>query len=135
MCVRCECVWCVFSSDLFWTSSSLDIPAGVTQEKGDTGFLIYLLSAVRAFIFLARRIHPYSFPSSTVQPNFVYQRFRAFYFYFFGEEKSHQEFSFFVQNIPRNNEKGTSACYRQNKILKKITFSAQGPPARHGEQQ
>ena len=52
------CVFvCVFSSHSFWTSSSLDVPAGVTQEEGHTGFLIYLLSAVRAFIFLARRIH------------------------------------------------------------------------------
>ena len=32
--------------------------AGVTQEEGYTGFLIHLLSAVRAFIFLARRIQP-----------------------------------------------------------------------------
>ena len=52
------CVVCVFSSLSFWTSSSLDVPAGVTQEEGNTGFLIYLLSAVRAFIFLARRIQP-----------------------------------------------------------------------------
>ena len=51
----CICV-CVFSSHPFWTSSSLDVPAGVTQEEGHTGFLIHLLSAVRAFIFLARRI-------------------------------------------------------------------------------
>ena len=29
---------------------------GVTQEEGHTGFLVHLLSAVRAFIFLARRI-------------------------------------------------------------------------------
>ena len=36
----------------------MDVPAGVTQEEGNTGFLIYLLSAVRAFIFLARRIQP-----------------------------------------------------------------------------
>ena len=35
---------------------SLDVPAGVTQEEGHTGFLIHLLSAVRALIFLARRI-------------------------------------------------------------------------------
>ena len=28
---------CVFSSHSFWTSSSLDVPAGVTQEKGHTG--------------------------------------------------------------------------------------------------
>ena len=30
---------CVFSSHPFWTSSSLDVPAGVTQEEGHTGFL------------------------------------------------------------------------------------------------
>ena len=50
---------CVFSSRLFWTSSSLDIPAGVTQEEGHTGFFIHLLSAVRALIFLARKIQPF----------------------------------------------------------------------------
>ena len=50
---------CVFSSHSFWTSSSLDVSAGVTQEEGHTGFLIHLLSAVRAFIFLARRIQPF----------------------------------------------------------------------------
>ena len=50
---------CVFSSHPFWTSSSLDVPAGVTQEEGHTGFLIHLLSAVRALIFVARRIQPF----------------------------------------------------------------------------
>ena len=54
----CVCV-CLFSSHSFWTSSSLDVPAGVTQEEGHTGFLIHLLSAVRALIFLARRIQPF----------------------------------------------------------------------------
>ena len=49
----------MFSSHSFWTSSSLDVPAGVTQEGGHTGFFIYLLSAVRALIFLARRIQPF----------------------------------------------------------------------------
>ena len=53
------CVVCVFSSHSFCTSSSLDVPAGVTQEGGHTGFLIHLLSAVRALIFLARRIQPF----------------------------------------------------------------------------
>ena len=48
-----------FSSHSFWTSSSLDVPAGVTQEEGHTGFLIHLLSAVRALIFLARRTQPF----------------------------------------------------------------------------
>ena len=54
----CVCV-CVFSSHSFWTSSSLDVPAGVTQEEGHTGFLIRLLSAVRALILLARWIQPF----------------------------------------------------------------------------
>ena len=53
------CVFCVFSSHSFWTSSSLDVPAGVTQEEGHTGFLIHILSAVRVLIFLARRIQPF----------------------------------------------------------------------------
>ena len=56
--VRNLCV-CVFSSHPFWTSSSLDVPAGVTQEEGHTGFLIHLPSAVRALIFVARRIQPF----------------------------------------------------------------------------
>ena len=50
---------CVFSSHLFWTSSSLDVPAEVTQEENHTGFLIHLLSAVRVLVFLARRIQPF----------------------------------------------------------------------------
>ena len=50
---------CVFSSHSFWTSSSLDVPAGVTHEEGHTGFLIHLFSAVRALIFHARRIQPF----------------------------------------------------------------------------
>ena len=54
----CVCV-CVFSSHPFWTSRSLDLPAGATQEEGHTGFFIHLLSAVRALIFLARRIQPF----------------------------------------------------------------------------
>ena len=53
------CVLCVFSSHSLWTSNSLDVPAGVTQEEGHTGFLIHLLSAVRALIFLARRNQPF----------------------------------------------------------------------------
>ena len=53
------CCVCVFSSHPFWTSSSLDVPAGVTQEEGHTGFLIHLPSAVRALIFVARRIQPF----------------------------------------------------------------------------
>ena len=37
----------------------MDVPAGVTQEEGHTGFFIHLLSAVRALMFLARRIQPF----------------------------------------------------------------------------
>ena len=52
--IVCLCVFFPF------TSSSLDVLAGVTQEEGHTGFFIHLLlSAVRAFIFLARRIQPF----------------------------------------------------------------------------
>ena len=40
---------CVFSSHSFWASSSLDVPAGVTQEEGHTGFFIHLLSAVSMY--------------------------------------------------------------------------------------
>ena len=35
----------------------VDAPAGVTQEEGHIGFL-HLLSAVLAFIFIARRTQP-----------------------------------------------------------------------------
>ena len=49
---------CVFSSHSFWTSSPLDVPAGVTQEEGHSEFFVHLPSAVRALIFLARRIQP-----------------------------------------------------------------------------
>ena len=58
-CVYSRVCVCVFSSHPFWTSSSLDVPAGVTQEEGHTGFLIHLPSAVRALIFVARRIQPF----------------------------------------------------------------------------
>ena len=50
---------CVCFLPIHWTSRSLDVPAGVTQEEGHTGFLIHLPSAVRALIFVARRIQPF----------------------------------------------------------------------------
>ena len=37
----------------------VDVPAGVAQEEARTGFLVHLLSAVLALIFLARRIQPF----------------------------------------------------------------------------
>ena len=36
----------------------VDVPAGVTQEEGHTGFL-HLPSAMLALIFIARRIQPF----------------------------------------------------------------------------
>ena len=49
----CECV-CVVSPFILdvWL---VDLPAGVTREKGHTGFF-HLASAVPALIFIARRI-------------------------------------------------------------------------------
>ena len=37
----------------------MDVPAGVTQEEGNIGFSIHLLSMVLALIFLARRFQPF----------------------------------------------------------------------------
>ena len=43
-----ECVSCVFFPFILDVKFSLDVPAGVTQEEGHTGFIIHLPSAVRA---------------------------------------------------------------------------------------
>ena len=72
----------------------MDVPAGVTQEEGHTGFLIHLLSAVRAFIFLARRIQPFlslvhrevEFCVLTIQS--FSTRGHFFFFFFFFSEKN-----------------------------------------------
>ena len=53
--VLCVCVVFPFILDV----RLVDVPAGVTQEEGHTGFLIHLLSAVLALIFLARRIQSF----------------------------------------------------------------------------
>ena len=37
----------------------VDIPAGVTQEEGHTGFLLHLPSVVHALTFLEREIQPF----------------------------------------------------------------------------
>ena len=81
---QCVCV-CVFCSHSFWTSSSLDVPAGVTQEEGQTGFFILLPSAVRALIF-SREGFSYSSPSSTVKSTFcdlIVLHSLGFFFFFF----------------------------------------------------
>ena len=55
MCHHVVCVFFPFILDIKY------VPAGVTQEEAHTGFFIYLFCAVRAFIFLARRIQPFLF--------------------------------------------------------------------------
>ena len=84
------CVWLFFPFIL--DVRLVDVPAGVTQEEGHTGFLIHLPSAVLAFIFFARRIQPFlslvdcevEFCVLTNQP---FSTCWAF-FLFFCEEKS-----------------------------------------------
>ena len=49
--VTCVCV-CVFSSHLFWTSSSLDVPAGVTQIRESSHRI--LIPGLRAVMKLPR---------------------------------------------------------------------------------
>ena len=72
------CVFvCVFSSHLFWTSSSLDVLAGVTQEEGHTGGKSHRISYPPCFCgpclnFFSREDFSHSFPSSPVKSNFVY---------------------------------------------------------------
>ena len=51
----CLVLWCVVVSFIL-DVRLLDVPDGVTQEEGHKGFLIHFPSAVRALIFLARRI-------------------------------------------------------------------------------
>ena len=53
----------------------MHVPAGFTQEEGNTGFSIHLLSAVLALIFLARRIQPFLSLVDCEVEFFVYYRF------------------------------------------------------------
>ena len=58
----------------------MDVPAGVTQEKGHTGFLIHLPSAVLALIFIARRIQPFlSLVDRQVKFNRVAKKMRTYF--------------------------------------------------------
>ena len=54
---RCVCVFFPFILDIKFVGRFQ--PGWVTQEEGHTGFLVHLPSAVRALIFLARRIQPF----------------------------------------------------------------------------
>ena len=57
----CVCVFFTFILDIKFVgrTSRGQHRRKVTKEEGHTGFLIYLLSAVRALIFLATRIQPF----------------------------------------------------------------------------
>ena len=52
----------------------MDVPAGVTQEEGPSGFLIHLPSAALALIYLARRIQSFLSLVGREKSNFVYER-------------------------------------------------------------
>ena len=62
---------CVFSSHSFWTSSSLDVPAGITQEEGHTGFFIHhtIYKYCRSMADTLP-LPPNSLPSSVSPPSF-----------------------------------------------------------------
>ena len=60
--LQCVCVFFPFILDIKFVGRT---------SRGHTGFLIHLLSAVRALVFLAKGFS-HSFPSSTVRSNFVY---------------------------------------------------------------
>ena len=55
ICVVLCCVVIPFILDVRF----VDVPAGITQEEGHTGFLIHRPSASLASIFFARRIQPF----------------------------------------------------------------------------
>ena len=64
---------CVSSSHLFWNSSFVGIPAGVTQEEGHTDERIsHPPSFCGAPLFFSREGFSHSFPSSTVKSNSMY---------------------------------------------------------------
>ena len=55
----CVCVFFFRSSHLFWTSSSLDAPAGVTQEEANAGLFSSTFFLQCMSLFLAIRIQPF----------------------------------------------------------------------------
>ena len=76
----------MFSSHLFWTSNSLEVPAGVAQKFSST----VLLRCVP--LIFSREEFSRSFPSSTVKSNLydlnVLHLLGFFFFYLFSEKKS-----------------------------------------------
>ena len=131
--VRCTNCGCVFSSHLFWASRLLDVPAGVTQEEGHTGFLIHLPSAVLALIFLARRIQPslslvgreVEFCVLTIQSFSTSWAF-LFYLLFLSDEKSQLPgFESTSQRVRRF--RGYQLSYRGDRLMSEERRSLVGP--------
>ena len=88
----------------------VDVLAGVTQEKGHTGFLIHLPSAMLAVIFLAKMIQPFlslvdrevEFCVLTISSFSTCCASILFYFVFFCEEKYQlPEFELTSQRVRR----------------------------------
>ena len=83
-----ECVLCVFSSHLLWTSSSLYMYQPGSQRRKVTQDFSSTFHLRCMPLFFSREGFSRSFPSSTVKSNFVYYRFNPsplvghFYFYF-----------------------------------------------------
>ena len=114
----------VFSSHLFWTSNSLEAPAGVTQDSSST----FLLRCVP--LFFSREGFSRSFPSSTVKSNLcntndliVPPLLGIFFSFFFSEGKSQLPgFELTSQRVRRL--RGYQLSYREKKGKKnrKITI-------------
>ena len=90
--VVCACVCAVIPFIILLDIRFVDVPAGVTQEEGHTGFL-HLPPAGLAFIFIARRIQPFlSLVDREVEfctnDLIVPHLLGIFFFFFFCEEKS-----------------------------------------------
>ena len=108
----CVCVVIPFILDV----RLVDVPAGVLQKEGRTGFL-HLPSAVLALIFLARRIEPFlSFVDREVEfgvrtkekSQFVRPNFRRFR----GYQLNHVKLSHIVRPAHRHTPSGQSRVYR-----------------------
>ena len=89
----CLCV-CLFSSHLFWTSSLLDVPAGVTQDFSS----IFLLRCMP--LFFSREGFSHCFPSSTVKPNLIVLHLLGIYI-FSGKKSQLPGFELTSQRVRR----------------------------------
>ena len=114
----CVCV-CVFSSNLFWTSSSLDVPPGVHRRKVTQDFSsTFLLRCVP--VFYSREGFSRSFPSSTVKSNFVGH---FFFFFLVKKNPSYRGFELKSQRVIRL--RGHQLSSQGDRLKKKTNYKAQ----------